>query len=125
MNTDTNTTKNKGKGKSTSKIDEDKEDDARAAVSAGVLSTTREGAAVHHLDSASQNIFAKLDGCDVIKKGHARKGRTCIILPGQLAIKTAGGVIGTLEKLDTKKPCMYIDFEQVGHAPRLIEYCKL
>ena len=90
-------------------------DEVEQAVKAGVLSNDREGAAVHDLDERYQQIFSKLDGRDVVKKGHVRKGRTCIILPGQIALKAAGGVIGTLEKLDTKKPSMYINFEKVRH----------
>ena len=123
------------KGKSPAHADENTAIDD--AVASGVLSRSRgkalgpEGGAstsavategvstVRELDARYVEQLRKLDGCDVTKKGTIRKGRSCVILPGQINLAAAGGVIGSLEKLDTKKPLLYIDTPKVSSPVRL------
>eukprot|EP00798_Chlamydomonas_sp_ICE-L_P016747 gene16747-23020_t len=58
-------------------------------------------------------VLSKCNGCDVVKKSTVRKGRYMVVLNFQIA-PAAAGKLGTLTRLDTRNPVMYIDFPNGG-----------
>ncbi|RHY23674.1 hypothetical protein DYB28_011681 [Aphanomyces astaci] len=51
-------------------------------------------------------------GQDIKKKSGHRKGKFLFAFPGLVSPMPEGGTLGTLDKLDTDKPVLYIDFPQ-------------
>ena len=56
-------------------------------------------------------VMLKADGKDITKRSSARRNRYLLVFNCQLA-PAAAGRLGTLAKLDTKNPVMYIDFPE-------------
>lgn len=80
-----------------------------SAFDKGILSRTRRLSAKTLPPS---KVMIKAGGKDIVKKSTNRKGRYLLIFNCQLA--PAAGKLGTLSKLDTKNPVMYIDFPNGG-----------
>lgn len=55
--------------------------------------------------------LAKADGKDIVKRSSARRSRYLLVFNCQLA-PAAAGRLGTLARLDTRNPVMYIDFPE-------------
>jgi hypothetical protein len=56
-------------------------------------------------------VMLKADGKDITKRSSARRNRYLLVFNCQLA-PAAAGRLGTLAKLDTKNPVMYLDFPE-------------
>jgi hypothetical protein len=81
-----------------------------SAFDKGILSRTRRLSASTLPPS---KVMIKAGGKDIVKKSTNRKGRYILVFNCQLA-PAAAGKLGTLSKLDTKNPVMYIDFPNGG-----------
>jgi hypothetical protein len=81
-----------------------------SAFDKGILSRTRRLSASTLPPS---KVMIKAGGKDIVKKSTNRKGRYILVFNCQLA-PAAAGKLGTLSKLDTKNPVIYIDFPNGG-----------
>mmetsp|Transcript_51247 Transcript_51247/g.163854 ORF Transcript_51247/g.163854 Transcript_51247/m.163854 type:complete len:453 (+) Transcript_51247:80-1438(+) len=78
------------------------------ALKKGVISRARR---VCNDIAAPSKALVNAHGKDIVKRNSTRKGRFMVLFPGKLAPAAAGN-LGSLAKLDTRNPTMYMDFPE-------------